>query len=594
MSNYAITTEFGPKDALAPNEPAKIIRGTEIGVEFTNIAEAIASKADLISPVFTGIPEVPTAALNDNSNKIASTAFVQQEINSAIAAGTEGLDGVSYISVDCFKRAAIAPDPPVGGSFNFSGLVLIAPPEWSIDIPSGTDPVYRSTAIASTVGATGTEDDSLTWSTPVLAFRNGADGSGTDTRSANGLLYYATSRSTAPVAPTDLDTNSYDFETSTFAVIKAGWDTKFEAPSMVSGAKYWAVEYYVEVNELNEQTVTIGTEPFIWMNFDGLVTFTNTQSAFDAGVTVINGGKITTGTITVDKISSGTSNITGDGSDIQFGLGSADTINGYQSAGYFNSDVYNKFGLGVTSYNALGIAAATYAYDSSAGGFFSSSNEDYNAYRTVALLGNGAYAGAFQYGQTSPTAKIRLATNGFAYYIDVGGVGGPFTGAHDGLLDNNEIINEGDILVDTGFSVNANISDAITKVSCSSTANQKGAIGVFNKYSDSSHVPAALSICVFDEVSGSSNFVINPEHEYLLQENKLVIINSIGEGLINVCGEGGSIEVGDLIVTSSIAGKGMKQADDIIRGYTVAKARESVTFNSPDEIKQIACIYVAG
>ena len=38
----------------------------------------------------------------------------------------------------------------------------------------------------------------------------------------------------------------------------------------------------------------------------------------------------------------------------------------------------------------------------------------------------------------------------------------------------------------------------------------------------------------------------------------------------------------------------MKQADDIIRGYTVAKARESVTFTSADEIKQIACIYVAG
>lgn len=305
-----------------------------------------------------------------------------------------------------------------------------------------------------------------------------------------------------------------------------------------------------------------------------------------------NIGTITAGSITTDVLKSGTTNI--NGTDIKFGLGSTDTINNIQSAGYFNSNVFNKFGLGVTAQNSLAVAAATYAYDSSAGGFYSSSNIGYTAYRSVALLGNGAYAGSFQYGQAPPTAKITLAkTGGYAFYIDIG-VGGPFTGAHDGLLNNNEIINEGDILVDTGFSVNANISDTITKVSCSSTPNQKGVIGVFNKYSDSSHVPAALSICVSDEVSGSSNFVINPEHEHLLQENKLVIINSIGEGLINVCGENGNIEVGDLIVTSSTPGKGMKQSDDLVRNITVAKSRENITFSSPTEVKQIACIYLAG
>ena len=61
-----------------------------------------------------------------------------------------------------------------------------------------------------------------------------------------------------------------------------------------------------------------------------------------------------------------------------------------------------------------------------------------------------------------------------------------------------------------------------------------------------------------------------------------------------MCGENGTIEAGDLIVTSSIAGKGMKQSDDIVRSITVAKARETVTFNSPTEVKQIACIYLCG
>jgi hypothetical protein len=61
-----------------------------------------------------------------------------------------------------------------------------------------------------------------------------------------------------------------------------------------------------------------------------------------------------------------------------------------------------------------------------------------------------------------------------------------------------------------------------------------------------------------------------------------------------VCGENGNIQAGDLIVSSSIPGKGMRQADDIIRSYTVAKARESVTFDSPTQVKMIACIYHCG
>jgi hypothetical protein len=71
-------------------------------------------------------------------------------------------------------------------------------------------------------------------------------------------------------------------------------------------------------------------------------------------------------------------------------------------------------------------------------------------------------------------------------------------------------------------------------------------------------------------------------------------MNSLGEGQVNVCGENGDIEIGDLIVTSSIRGKGMRQSDDIVRNYTVAKSREAVTFSSPTEVKTIACIYLCG
>jgi len=47
-------------------------------------------------------------------------------------------------------------------------------------------------------------------------------------------------------------------------------------------------------------------------------------------------------------------------------------------------------------------------------------------------------------------------------------------------------------------------------------------------------------------------------------------------------------------VASSTAGKGMKQTDDFVRSYTVARARESVSFDSPGEVKMVACIYLCG
>jgi hypothetical protein len=84
------------------------------------------------------------------------------------------------------------------------------------------------------------------------------------------------------------------------------------------------------------------------------------------------------------------------------------------------------------------------------------------------------------------------------------------------------------------------------------------------------------------------------EYEIYKDDYRLGIINSLGEGQVLVCGEGGNIARGDLIVTSSLPGKGMKQTDDIIRSYTVAKAREAVTFTDTTTVKQVACIYLCG
>ena len=617
MSNYVIGTSFGAKDALPSGDPDKIIKGTEIGNEFTAIATAVNSKANSENAVLTGNPTAPTQPLNDNSTKIANTAFVVREINDAVAAGTEGLDGSSYLQVSCFQRSATAPSTPTGGSFNFTGLTLSAPTGWYPDIPSGSDPVYKSTALASTVGTTGL-DDSLSWSTPVLAFQNGADGSGTDTISANGYLYYSVSSSTAPTAPTTSDTNTYVFATNTFTVIKTGWSTRFSAPSMTSGNKFWAVDYYVEEDENGAQTVTIGSTPFNWVNHDGLVTFTNFQSTFDSGVTAIDGGKITTGTLSASKITSGTMSadrISG-GTVIGSTLKTASTgarieinasnnkLQGFNSSG---DSILELGGSSGSVYaTATGGAAAIYGNGgSNFGGYFISSSS------VAACQGvNSSGVGVSGSGSASPnahgmrgistystsTSGIVGGANGYDFYADGAGTNyGPFTGTHDSLVTKGDVFEVGDIVIDNLIVERNGISSTISHVVLSSSPNQKATVGVVCALPSSlaNQAPAVYidNISVVDKETVTT---MKASFADAVANYDFMPINSLGEGQINVCGEGGNIEAGDLIVSSSIPGKGMKQADDIVRGYTVAKAREAVTFTSATEVKQIACIYIAG
>ena len=59
MSNYTKLTDFASKDSLSSGDANKIIKGTEFETEFDNIATAIATKADLASPTFTGTVTIP-------------------------------------------------------------------------------------------------------------------------------------------------------------------------------------------------------------------------------------------------------------------------------------------------------------------------------------------------------------------------------------------------------------------------------------------------------------------------------------------------------------------------------------------------------
>lgn len=94
MSNYTQSTNFATKDALPSGDPLKIVKGTEINTEFNNIAVAVATKADLVSPTFTGTPALPTGttavtqSAGNNTTAVATTAFVQTALQAVYPVGS--------------------------------------------------------------------------------------------------------------------------------------------------------------------------------------------------------------------------------------------------------------------------------------------------------------------------------------------------------------------------------------------------------------------------------------------------------------------------------------------------------------------------
>lgn len=88
MANYVKITDFASKDALATGNPLKLIKGTEINDELNAIQTAVATKADLSSPAFTGNPTATTQAFGNSSTRLATTAFVQDALKALYPIGT--------------------------------------------------------------------------------------------------------------------------------------------------------------------------------------------------------------------------------------------------------------------------------------------------------------------------------------------------------------------------------------------------------------------------------------------------------------------------------------------------------------------------
>lgn len=132
------------------------------------------------------------------------------------------------------------------------------------------------------------------------------------------------------------------------------------------------------------------------------------------------------------------------------------------------------------------------------------------------------------------------------------------------------------------------MNQTLVHVGKTTTAKDKRVLGIVTRVKDT----------LLDNIT--DNPLVKPEHQpyidYMIENNfKEVNINSLGEGGILVCNENGNIDNGDYLTSANLAGYAMKQDDDLLHSYTVAKALESVDWaNEAETTKLIACTYHAG
>ena len=299
------------------------------------------------------------------------------------------------------------------------------------------------------------------------------------------------------------------------------------------------------------------------------------------------------GTLNSGTVNSGTMRTSASGQRAELN-GSANRLIVYNAAG----QVIGSLGKGqagetVLYVNNPSLAAAAYLSNTSTGGAVVC-----QGYVNVAAAWSGAPAltarGSSGSGSNhgirgsangggSGLLGVSAGGGGFGLYAESGGVG-PFTGQHDGLIAFDDAAEPGDIVIDTGrILARASLDDALGVNARSNVQGDTRVYGVISKRL------AFDAKCLLAGLAAGS-FV----HRFAAERFDRLVVNSLGEGQINVCGRGGDIAAGDLIWSSGLPGKGEKQADDVMRSMTVAKAREAATFGHPDQVKRIACTYHCG
>jgi len=340
-----------------------------------------------------------------------------------------------------------------------TGVYSLSGASWTGDLATFTfTATYNSTVIS-------TKTYTISKSKAGTNGANGADGAdGTDGDdgvdgdrgeiSLSGYLYYQTSYPSAPTAPTSANTNTMNFSTGKFGTILSGWG--HNPPTFVAGNtnKYWYVRYAVAESgtynstsdSYSSETITIDSTATQGIGFSGLVTFSGSSltdgpntitpigiggAAYDinTNITTIDGGQITTGsitalqvqsdTITANKLTNSNTNTTYNSGNNIFSIGNTGNqvtvgSTNYCATGYFYSNTTNCSAVigevGANS-NAAVVGTSKGNNTSGYGGFFgwSSTNNYSDSGKNKVFVGGKSYHILAQDGTTT---KFSVTENG--------------------------------------------------------------------------------------------------------------------------------------------------------------------------------------
>lgn len=521
------------------------------------------------------------------------------------AVSQNGADGLQSARAVVYQWAITIPVSPTGSATYTwaSSSFTPIPAGWATTGGTAPSPGYTlweaSVSLLDSAAATTT---SFNWSTSSIGAVGyaGSDGSAGIQGASARICYTKTTLSSLNSTPATITTvGSVSFPPNNSWGAGTVWQAT--PPAIVAGESVYQSDGIFNPSTNN----TVWNVPYL--------------SALKVGALsaiTVNAGEITAG-ILRNSAYTNYFNLNATGTSIAFQIGSGLNIQANGTASFTGTATINSGTIQIgTGYSASGKAfevnsSGTVWTDNLIGGIGYFNNFYYNfnplfavsdnnrakeaIFGSVSITnGNGSAHGVRGINYNKNTSGLIGAANGYDFYADGGGTNyGPFTGTHDSLVHINSTYTIGDIVIDVETIEKNGVSSTISLVETSTSANQPNALGVVcNLPKPLNLSQPAVYIESFDPETNEA--IMKPSYYIDCDLYDIMPINSVGEGQINVCGENGNINAGDFIVTSSIAGKGMKQNDDILHTYTVAKARESVTFTTPDEIKMIACIYVSG
>tara|TARA_Y100000741_G_scaffold286049_1_gene225895 strand:- start:725 stop:2314 length:1590 start_codon:yes stop_codon:yes gene_type:complete len=162
-----------------------------------------------------------------------------------------------------------------------------------------------------------------------------------------------------------------------------------------------------------------------------------------------------------------------------------------------------------------------------------------------------------------------------------------FTGQHSVILSENISDSEvGKIVISTGIYDNFSsgvsnslptMNEALPLVDFTNKKNDKRCFGVI---SYATKMSVKNGVYTYNEGAWSTQI----SSEIF---SSRCWVNSIGEGAILITNANGNLENGDFITTSQDSGYGIKQDDDILHSYTVAKITEDMDFSDMTRVKLI-------